>query len=67
MADRNEAFAEWRRGIISDDNLKQVMVDLQTVCDVLYEMEDRGAMLHGLRMQLSSAESMYDARRRERK
>jgi hypothetical protein len=67
MADRNEAFAEWRKGVISDDNLKQVVNDLETVVDICYAMEDRGATMFGFRSQLVSAQAMYDARRRDRK
>ena len=67
MADRNEAFAEWRSGgAISDDNLKQVVNDLETVVDVLYALEERGFALSGARQQLDSAKRMYEARRRER-
>ena len=67
MADRVGAFAEWRKGVISDDNLKQVLNDLQTVVDVLYAMDDRGATMHGFRLQLESARSMYQARQRDRR
>lgn len=67
MADRNSAFAAWRRGVISDDDLKQVVNDLQMVVDVLYAMEDRGIALRGLRQELDSALRMYEARKRDRK
>jgi hypothetical protein len=65
MADRNQAFSEWRNGVISDDSLKQVVNDLQTVVDVCYAMDDRGATIFGFRSQLEAAKSMYDARRRD--
>ena len=63
MADRTSAFAEWRRGVITDDNLKQVVNDLETVIDVFYAMDDRGLMLRGLRQELDSARRMYEARK----
>jgi hypothetical protein len=67
MADRNEAFSEWRKGVISDDNLKQVVTDLQTCVDVCYAMDDRGATIFGFRSQLEAAKSMYEARKRDRR
>ena len=65
MADRDGAFAAWRRGVVSNDELKQVVSDLQTVVDVLYAMEDRGMTLRGFRQELNSAERMSESRRRE--
>lgn len=67
MADRNEAFAAWHKGIISDDELKQVINDLSTVVEVLYAMDERGFTLGGFRQQLYRAEQMYEDRKRDRK
>jgi hypothetical protein len=67
MADRKEAFVEWRKGIISDDSLKQVTNDLTLVVEVLSAMGEHGVVMQGFRQQLTSAVSMYDARRRDRR
>lgn len=67
MPDRKDAFAEWRKGVISDDNLKQVVNDLQIVVDVFNAMEERGVIMFGLRMALDSATRMYEDRKRERR
>jgi hypothetical protein len=63
MADRNQAFAEWRKNIISDDSLKQVVNDLETVVDVLHAMGEHGVLAIGFRRELESAHRMYESRR----
>ena len=64
MTNRNESFAEWRRGIITDDNLKQVINDLQTINDVLRAMNETGFIARFFRIELDAAERMYESRRR---
>ena len=67
MPDRKEAFAEWRKGIITDDYLKQVVNDLQTVNNVLCAMNGTGIIARIFRVELDAAQRMDDSRRRERK
>ena len=60
---RFEAFAEWRKGIITDTNLKQVVNDLQTVTDVLCAMNETGFIARIFRVELDAAQRMQSARR----
>lgn len=64
MVDRKEAFSAMRLGVISDDQLKQVVSDLQTVVDVLHAMGERGVVLMGFYRELDTARFMLDARKR---
>ena len=65
---RESGEAEARRHAQSyQRNLKQVLNDLTLVVEVLSAMGEHGVVMQGFRQQLTSAVSMYDARRRDRR
>lgn len=64
MTSRTDAFAAWRRGVLTDEQLARVVKDLQTVVDVFYAMDRAGdlAMVY-LRQECESAKDMQRQRR----
>lgn len=60
MSNRIQAFREWDQGIITDENLEQVIKDLQEVIDILYAMGEGGLIIFRLHNKLESAERLYE-------